>query len=1014
MILTDLSLKRPVFGISLSLIIVLVGLMSFNQLSLQHYPEVDDPTLTVETRYRGASPYVVESKITTILEERLGSVPGLDVMESESEDGTSKITLRFREGTSTQDAAADVREAISQVKDQLPEGVKEPAVNKSDTNQRFFMSLVFQSDKHDALEVYDTVERNVKRHLESIPGVANCDLYGNPYTMQVRIDRDKLTAFNLTVSDVLGTIQTSSQDAPAGDIIKGGRHVSLMTTSALNSPEEMGGLVLKNEGGHIVYLKDVADITLGSDDSNFAWEPRFNGKDAVFAGLNKASGGNMLTISKAVINLLPSIQEQLPEGMTVKLGYDFSLFIKASLKAVQWTIVEAVILVLLIIFFFLRSARASLIPLVTIPISLIGSCAFLYALNGSLNTITLLAMVMAIGLVVDDAIVVLENIHRHIEEGESPMEAAFKGSREVGFAVIAMTLTLASVYAPVAFIQGLTGQLFAEFAIALAGSVLVSGIVALTLSPLMCGKLLKSHEESPPWALKIEGWLKTVDRVYLHLLKLVFAYPKSVGGSLVAVALSCGILFTLLRTELAPQEDQGIVMSWTQGPQGATLEAMKEYTKEVEDIFASIPEREATWTATMRSGVFGGMTLKDWKERSRSQSDVITEVRGEARQIAGAQMFAFPMETILSGGQGGIKIAVKTTGSFDQLEDVMDGIIKKLKDSGSFESVSHNLLLGTPQINVKIDRAKAALAHVQIKDISDTLEAMLGGKNPGTFEMRGNHYDVIVQSEKSAKQGFDTIQDFYVRSEGGLEGSKLVPLRDFVTLEEVAVPSEVKHYNKMRSALIEAELNPGKDLKAGLSQIAQTLQTSLPGNMQWEYAGHMREFFSSSSSLYLIFGAALLFIYLVLAIQFNSFVDPLLILMTVPLSMTGALLALYLTGCSLNIFSQVGLITLIGLITKHGILIVEFANKAMVGGLPARDAVIKAATLRLRPILMTTGAMVLGAVPLALASGAGSESRQQIGWVLVGGLLLGTCLTVFVIPFIYTFVKTSLKSKKQN
>ena len=1005
MLITDFSIRRPVFAVALSLIITLVGILSLRQLSLQHFPEVEEPVLTVQTNYRGASPYVVESKITNIMEEQFGGLTGIDYIESTSESGRSQITLHFKEGTSLQDASADVRERLSQIRDQLPDDVKDPRIMKSDTNDRAFMTLVFQSPTMNEMQLYDYVDRNVRGRLEAVSGVADCMLYGSPYTMQIRLKRDRLKAYSLTVAQILQTIENSSQDMPSGNITKGGRQVTVMTTSGLNTPESMGKLVLMAADDGIVYLKDVAHITLDKDDSNFAWEPRFNQETAIFAALNKMSGGNMLSISNQVEEMLPEIQAKLPDGMTVKLGYNFSRFIKASLDAVQHTILEAVVLVLLIIFFFLRSARASFIPLMTIPVSLIGSFAFLYAFNCSINTLTLLAMVLAIGLVVDDAIIILENIHRHIEEGKSPKDAALQGSREVGFAIIAMTLTLASVYAPIAFVQGLTGQLFAEFAVALAGAVLVSGLVALTLSPMMCSLLLRPHKEEKPWAKKADTMIKSLESTYEKSLSWMIQANKTVSLILVGVLALAGVLFKLLPQELAPQEDQGIVMSWTQGPQGATLEIMKGYAEQVEAIFAATPEVAGIWSAAQQSGVFAGMTLVDWSERNRSQSDIINSLRKKFQKLPGVQAHVFPMKTILSGGQGGVQIAIKTAGDLNDLEETMEKLVDKVKSLPYFASASHDLRMNTPQLNVSVDREKAAMAGISLDSISNTLESMLGGRSPITFEMNGKHYDVIVQAIKQDKQGISEIQDFYIQATSPSGVHELLPIGQFIKINEVATPSEIKHFNKMRTATLSAELADGQDLQTALDATKQIIADTLKADMQMEYAGHMREFFSSKANMYLIFLAAILFIYLVLAIQFNSFIDPLLILVTVPLSMTGAMLALYLTGCSLNIFSQVGLITLVGLITKHGILIVEFANKRMEMGLSAQEAVKEAAQLRLRPILMTTGAMVLGAVPLALATGAGAETRQQIGWVLVGGLLVGTFLTIFIIPFVYSHVK---------
>jgi len=1019
MFITDIAIKRPVFSVALSLMIIIVGLLSYMNLSLQQYPSVDEPTLTVETRYPGAAPAIVESKVTTLLENALSGISKLDYMESSSKTGKSEIKLFFRGGTLLSDAASDIRERLGQVTDTLPDECKEPKVLKNEASDQSFMTLVLTSPNHNELELYDYSDRYLKGPFESLPGVGGIDLYGSPATMQIRLDRDKLKAHNIAVTDILDLLAESSQALPAGNIIKGKRHVNIVAEVALNTPQKMESLVLSNSDGHVVHLKDVATVSIEMDTGQFQWIPHFNKKPAVFIGIKKASGGNMLAISTSVLNQLDQIKRSLPEGMHLEVGYNFSMFIKASIAAVEFTIFEAIVLVLLIILFFLHSPRAALIPVLTIPVSLIGSFAFLYAFHCSINTITLLAMVLAIGLVVDDAIVVLENIHRHIEEGLKPLDAAFKGAREVGFAVIAMTLTLASVYAPIAFVQGLTGKLFSEFAVSLAGAVLISGVVALTLSPMMCSQLLraKEAEKHNKVSLWIEDFLRKVDTGYQSALKKALSFPKALTSVLILVLISGVYLFYKIPSELAPQEDQGVVMSWTQGPEGTTLEAMSVYTQKVEDILTSVPEYQGVWSATERSGIFAGITLKPWNKRARSQSQIIDELRKKAYGIPGVQVFVFPMKTLLTGGQSGLQMAIKTTGSYASLENNMDKLVKKLKESPCFDTVSHELFLGTPQINVDVDLNKAALLNVKVKDIARTLEVMLSGDRATTFEKDGKHYDVVVQTYEKNKRDFQDIGSFYVKPQmdkGSFDDDNekkekpskdLVPLSNLITMQEVAVPAELKHLNKMRSAILNADLQPSCRTEEALGILQKAVQEVLPPSLQTEPVGNLRKFMESKGEMYMMFCAALIFIYLVLAIQFESLLDPLLIMVTVPLSMGGALLALYLSGGTMNIFSQVGLITLVGLITKHGILLVEFANKQQEEGLSVLDAALKATSLRLRPILMTTGAMVLGSIPLALATGAGAESRQQIGWVLVGGLLGGTFFTLFAVPFVYTVVK---------
>jgi multidrug efflux pump len=1007
MFITDVAIKRPIFSIALSLIIIIVGLLSYMNLGLQQYPEVEEQVLIVETNYPGAAANIVESKVTTFLEDTLAGIPGLDYMESSSKTGSSHISLFLRPEVSLSDAASDVRERISQVVSDLPTEVDPPAVIKSSESKDPFIYLTLTSQTHPETDLTDYADRNLKGTFETIPGVGSAEIYGNAVTMQVRLDREKMKAYNVSVTDVINALEDNSREFPGGSIVKGKRYVNIVVDSGLNTPEEMGELVVRGDKGALIYLKDIASVTFDKDSRENEWLPRYNKKPAVFMGVKKRADGNVLSISHTIKDFILKMTPTLPQGMIVDVGYDFSMFIDASIKAVQKAIVESIVLVLLIVFLFLHSARATLIPLLTIPISLIGSFTFLYLFGCSINTITLLAMVLAIGLVVDDAIVVLENIHRHIEEGLAPMEAALKGSREVAFAVIVMTLTLSSVYAPIAFIQGLTGKLFAEFAVSLAGAVLISGLVALTLSPMMCSRLLrpKSLENKSRFSRFIEGIIEGLSKRYQASLQKGLARPKLLSSLLVLTLAGGSVLFYIMPSELAPQEDQSLIRAWVQGPEGATLESMTPYTYQMEELLSSAPEQASLWAVAQRSGIFGGIRLKPWNQRSRSQAAIIQDLRKKAKQIPGVDVSIFPMKGLLAGGQASIEIALKTTKSYEFLEAEADKLVKTLKQSPLFDSVSHGLYLGTPQLNVQIDRNKASLLGVKIRDLARALEVMLSGSNVTTFQREGKNYDVVVQSLEGHKRSMEDIGNFYVNAFQDTTSFDNIPLSSLITLKEIAIPGDLKHMNKMRSTVLNAELNPGYSLQEGLNAVNAVLQKQLSPSLQYEPVGNLRKFLQSKMDMYVMFVAALLFIYLVLAIQFDSLIDPLLIMATVPLSMVGGLLALYLAGGSLNIFSQIGLVTLVGLITKHGILIVDFANKERLKGLSVIDAIQKATLLRFRPILMTTGAMALGAIPLALATGAGAESRQQIGWVLVGGLLGGTFFTLYAVPFVYRLVK---------
>jgi multidrug efflux pump len=731
---------------------------------------------------------------------------------------------------------------------------------------------------------------------------------------------------------------------------------------------------------------------------------RFNGRPAVALGVIKQATANPLDLSKAIRAELPKIVADLPEGVAVNVAYDSSVFIDRSIKAVFQTIGEAIVLVALVIFFFLRSVRASIIPLVTIPVSLVGAFGLMYAFGFSVNTLTLLALVLAIGLVVDDAIVVLENIYRHIESGMAPLQAALVGVKEISFAVVAMTLTLAAVYAPIAFMTGRTGRLFVEFALTLAGAVIVSGFTALTLSPMMCSKLLRHEEKHGRFYNAVERGLEGLTNGYRRVLALALDARWFVVLVGLAVALASVVLFKVLKQELAPIEDRGTVLGVFFGPEGATIDFTDRYAKRLEEIYAKTPDVERYFVVSGNPVVSQGLSfvgLTDWDERKRKSADVANELRPKFFSLPG--VFAFPILP-LSLGQSPrakpVEVVIVTSGSYEDLERVVGKVMGEAQKNPGLLAVETDLRLNKPEIKVQVDRDRAADAGVQVEGIGRVLETMLGGRQVTRFKKNAEQYDVIVQMLPADRTNPNDISDIFVRDRDG----GMVPLSSIVTQRLTVAPRELNHFAQRRAATISANLAPGYSIGEALGFLETAIKAELPPGAAIDFNGVSREFRISSAGLYFTFLLALAFIYLVLAAQFESFRDPLIIMVTVPLSITGALGALYLTGNSLNVFSQIGLVTLVGLITKHGILLVEFSNQLRDQGKAMRDAVIEAAVLRLRPILMTTGAMVLGTVPLALAHGAGAESRAAIGWVIVGGLLLGTPLTLFVVPTVYTLL----------
>lgn len=1001
--ISELCIKRPVFASVLSLTIMLIGLVSYTRLPVREYPKIDEPVVTVDTTYRGASAEIIESQITKPLEDSLAGIEGVDVITSISRQENSQITVRFKLERNPDSAASDVRDRVSRVRNKLPADIDEPVIAKVEADANPIIWIAFSSDRHSALEVTDVASRIVKPRLQTLPGAADVRIFGDrTFAMRIWLDRERLAAFNLTPQDVEDALRRQNVEVPAGRIESQNREFSVVARTDLNKPEQFANIVVKQAADYPVRVGDLGRVEIGAASERSA--VRFNGKSAVALGVIKQATANPLELSRALRAELPRIVAELPKGMSADLAYDSSIFIDRSIESVFSTIGEAIILVLLIIFFFLRNFRATLIPLVTIPVSLIGAFALMFMMGFTINTLTLLALVLAIGLVVDDAIVVLENIYRHIEEGMPRRQAAFQGAQEIGFAVVAMTITLAAVYAPVAFMTGRTGKLFVEFALTLAGAVLVSGFVALTLSPMMCSLLLKHEVKHGKAYVWVESFLIALTQGYRRILTASLARRWIVMLAFVLVAAASFFLLKALKSELAPIEDRGVILGVFLGPEGATLDYTDKYAKQIEGIYGKTKDVERFFVVAGNPTVSQGISfigLTDWHARKRSAGDVVKELFPQFMAIPGILAFpVMPPSLGQSPRERPINFVVVTSASYAELQQMTDKILADVAKNPGFSNVDTDLKLNKPELSVVVNRDKAADTGVQIETVGRTLETMLGGRPVTRFKKDGEQYDVIVQVADADRMTPSDIRDIYVRAKDG----SMIPLASLVQVDETISPRELNHFGQRRAVTITANLSPGYTVGEALQFMEDTARRTLPPGYAIDYAGQSREFKLSSSSLALTFILALAFIYLVLAAQFESFRDPFIIMLTVPLSMTGALLALLLSGGTLNVYSQIGLVTLVGLITKHGILIVEFANQLQEKGREIKDAVIEAAELRLRPILMTTGAMVLGAIPLALASGAGAESRQQIGWVIVGGLLLGTFFTLFVVPTVYSLL----------
>jgi multidrug efflux pump len=1003
MTISEISIRRPVLATVMSLLVLLIGLVSYDRLTVREYPNIDEPVVTVETNYRGASAEIIESRITTPLEESLAGIEGIEVMSSISRQERSQITLRFRITRDADGAANDVRDRVARVRAQLPDEIDEPVVQKVEADAQPIIYLAFSSDRHSPLEVTDIADRLVKSRLQNLPGVANVRIFGERrFAMRLWLDPVRLAAYGLSPADVEDALRRQNVEIPTGRLESTAREFNVVAETDLRTPAEFEQLRIREVRGYIVRLADVGRAEIAAADERVV--ARYKGEPAVALGIIKQATANPLDVSAAVREAFPAIRALLPEGMRVDVGYDSSIFIDRAIRNVFKVIGEAVLFVLVVIFLFLRSFRATLIPLVTIPVSLIGAFAFMLALGFSINTLTLLAFVLAVGLVVDDAIVMLENISRYIEQGMEPVAAAIKGAREIGFAVVAMTITLAAVYVPMAFQTGRTGRLFVEFALTLSAAVIVSGFVALTLTPMMCAKLLKRQESH---GLLYRFGERVLDGMTAGYRRLLVA-SLSMRPIVLALALLVGgfswTILSVLKSELSPTEDRGIIVGIAIAPDGSTIDYTQRWLRPLEAAFADTAEVSRHFTVAGFPVVSQGIMfagLADWSERARSSQAIAQGLF--PRFFATPGVLAFPVLPPSLGQppiDKPVQFVLQTSGPYEELQRAADAMLAEARKIPGLTGIDSDLRLNMPQLRMTIDRDKAASLGLSEERIARSLETLLGGRKVTTFKLNGKQYDVIVQVDPAGRTRPQDVLDIFLRTPSGAE----VQLSNLVTLQETVAPRELNHFNKLRSATISATLAPGMTLGEALAALDAAAQRVLPPSVQVDYGGLSREFRSTSASLALTFVLALAFIYLVLAAQFESFIDPFVILLSVPLAVGGAMAALWLNGITLNVYSQIGLITLIGLITKNGILVVEFANQLREQGREMMEAVVEAATLRLRPVLMTSAATVLGATPLALAVGAGAESRQAIGWVIVGGMTLGTLFTLFVVPTAYTLL----------
>ena len=1008
MILSDVSIKRPVFATVISLVVLVLGLAAFTKLPVREYPAIDPPIVSVTTVYKGASNEVMESRITELVESAVSGIEGVRAITSQSREERSQVVIEFRIDRNVDAAAADVRDRVARIRARLPEAAEDPVVAKVDSDARSIVFFSMTSDRMNQMELTDFARRNLVDKLSIVPGVAQVQISGERrFAMRIWLDRAALAARALTVADVETAIKRQNIELPSGRIESTQREFTVKTDSRLQTPEQFRAIVVTTRSGYPVRIGEIARVEIAPEDERS--EMRTNGRTAVGLGILRQSTANTLTVAEGAKKEMERLRAALPEGVDYIVSYDESLFIKQSIYEVFHALGIGILLVIGVIFFFLRSVRATIIPTVAIPVSIIGSFTVMAAMGFSLNVLTLLALVLAIGIVVDDAIVVLENIHRRVELGEPPLLAALRGSRQIAFAVISTTLTLIAVFVPISFMEGNIGRLFTEFGIALAASVVFSGLVALTLSPMMCSKLLKSHEGEGLLYRLTEPLFVGMNSAYHWLLRATLGMPAVIIAGALAISSLAYVLFVTLPKELTPPEDRGAMWIQVFTPEGASLGFTREQAIKIEQTLKPLVDGgnvDAVMTNLAPSfarpapvnvaNVF--VRLKPWSERARSQQDMMKEVAPKIAAIPGAFARVNSPGTLGQRGDPSPILFVIGGSDYETLRGWRDRVLDRVRTDPRFVNPDSNYKENKPELRVRIDRAKAADLGVSIEEIGKTLETMFGSREVNTYVDRGEEYKVIMQARAEDRATPSDLASIFVRSQTTRE---LIPLSNVVQLVEAAGPQELNRVDRLRSITIRSQLAPGFTIAEGLATLERIVREDLPPEVRISYQGQSREFKDSSSSLMITFGLALVVVFLVLAGQFESWIHPLVIMLAVPLAITGGLGALFLTGISLNIYSQIGMILLVGLMAKNGILIVEFANQLRDEGRNVHDAVLEASVARLRPILMTSIATICGAVPLAFAHGAGAESREAIGWVIIGGVSFATVLTCFVIPALY-------------
>ena len=1003
---TDLFIRRPVLASVVSLMILVLGLRAAFSLPILQYPRTENAVVTVSTTYYGADPDVIAGFITTPLENAIAQANGIDDMTSTSQNSVSTITVNLRLNYDSDKALTEISAKVSSVLNQLPQGSQQPTLSVKVGQTIDAMYIGFNSDVLASNQITDYLVRVVQPKLQAVEGVQTAELLGQQnFALRAWLDPVKLAAYGLTAADVSTAMAANDYISGLGNTKGQMIQVNLSASTSLHTVEEFKNLVLKQANGAIVRLKDVANVTLGAD--SYEATVGFDGKKAVYIGIQVAPAANLLQVVDGVRAVFPDIVAQLPTGLNGEIVYDSTAFVNSSINEVENTLVEALLIVTVVVFLFLGSPRSVVIPTIAIPLSLIGTFILMAAFGFSINLLTLLALVLAIGLVVDDAIIVVENVNRHLEEGMKPMGAAIQAARELGGPIIAMTVVLVAVYVPIGFQGGLTGALFTEFAFTLVGAVTVSAVVALTLTPMMCSRILKAHShDRSGWEERIvdfidrrfdgiRRWYQRVLHGALNFRPVTYLFALIILGSIVP-------LWQGAKQEPAPQEDQGVVIALVTSSPTATLQQRQLYNRQVYETFAKLPETDHVFQIDAPGQSIAGMVLKPWDERTRTTNQLQPVIQASLAAVAGAQIVAFQPPSLPGANGLPIQFVINSTDSFDRLNPIAQNFLVKAIQTGQFIFLNTDLKIDQPQSTVDIDRDKAAQLGLRMSDIGGAMASMLGGGYVNYFSLDGRSYKVIPQVEQQSRQTTQQLLDYYIKNGAGTA----IPLSTVAKITTKTVPESLNHFQQLNSATIQGVMAPGVSMGQALETLKALSKDTLPSGYTIDYGGPSRQAIQESNGFFTTIGLAIIIVFLSLAALFESFRDPVIILVSVPMSIAGALifLSLGVGGATINIYTQVGLVTLIGLISKHGILIVEVANELQESGKTKREAIEGAAAIRLRPILMTTAAMVLGVAPLIVSSGAGAVSRFNIGLVIAAGLTIGTLFTLFVVPAVYMLI----------